>query len=308
LINDVSVGTGKWQGRLPIGPHQLEVREAGYHGVTQTIQSTREARTTTTVKLEVDDNHPRWGIKEVGVLWLEAFGGPAISRSFHSDAESYCGGGSCPSDPPGLGFLLGARIGYEFPPRVSVELAGGYLSLSKTQTRNIERPLPVGSVLRTASYEITDELHIAGGFAGIGASYRHPFGNTAELRSRLLIGALFPRSRDELSGTVSGGGNTVNVYADHSGTSVGSVDLFVMPELRLGFRFGHFDIGLGLGAAFFLINGPTFETGDVKVDSTNCGKDSALVDCVKGQDFAQQERAYRQFLVWLPTLSAGYAF
>ena len=153
-----------------------------------------------------------------------------------------------------------------------------------------------------------DDLRITGALAGAGLGYRYPFADIFELRAHLLVGAFFAWSRDALSGTASAGGPAVPVDVANSSKTVSSADLFVMPELHLGLRFGGFGVSLGLAAAIFALQGPHLETGDVSPTGTCEKTNPTAVECAGGKGFLQGERAYGPFVLFVPGVSAGYLF
>ncbi|MBI4705182.1 MAG: PEGA domain-containing protein [Deltaproteobacteria bacterium] len=310
-IDGVVVGAGRWQGRLPLGEHTIEASEEGYFADKRKLSVDPTAGGERTIRLRADEAHPRWGRRKAGKIWLDAFGGLALSGGFGSQAES-CARGRCGEGSAALGFAVGARAGYEFPLRISIEAAGGYLSLGKEMRRSFQGSFlagPEGAPLQVpTSYDLADEIRISGGFVAAGACYRQPLGRHLELRTHALVGALFAQARDAITGTAAAGGRTLPVAAQGSESGASSTDLFVMPELALGLRFGGFAASVGLAAAAFLLEGPSYQTGDVTVSTDQCAAYPTAIDCAPGADLVSAERAWGQFVVWLPSLSAGYAF
>jgi len=321
-INSTAVGRGQWSGRLPIGSHQLEAHETGYVSVSRTLQVGPHSASRVRLKLEVDSAHPRWGRTE-GTVWFDLFGGFAVSPSLASSAElscgcEDCGRGQCTDRGVALGGLVGLRGGYEFPFGLSVEFAGGYLSLATELSRDFAASFtPNGHQPVATSYSLTEKLHMHGPLVGGGVGYRYAFSELFEFRSHLLVGAFFPQTGDSVSGTASAGANTVDATVLGSGQYVGSVDLFVMPEAHLGLRFGAFTVSAGLSVGVFFLNGPEFpaleerpdEQRDVVVLGSCPGAaDPRHVSCAQGQDFLHGEIAYGLHVVFVPGVSAGYSF
>jgi hypothetical protein len=89
---------------------------------------------------------------------------------------------------------------------------------------------------------------------------------------------------------------------------VRAADLFVMPELALGLRFGGFELGAGLSVVLLALPGPSLDTGDLRVVGEGCGASPTAIDCAPGEAVVAGERAYGTMLVWVPSLSAGYRF
>ncbi|MBI4704481.1 MAG: PEGA domain-containing protein [Deltaproteobacteria bacterium] len=315
VVDGVAVGTGRWQGRLPTGRHSVEAHELGYFPEQRQVVSGPDGEPELALRLRADESHPRWGGDRPGSrrgkILLEVFGGVGLSHDLGSEAES-CGGGKCEGDPTALGFALGARAGYEPLPRLSIEAAGGYLSLSKELRRDFQSSFSARSeapptVVQT-SYHIADNMRLSGPFAAGGVGYRQPLGRHLELRSHLLVGALFAHARDSISGSAAAAGRTLPVAALGSEAGATSTDLLVMPEVEIGLHLGGFSAGAGLAVALFALDGPRYQTGDIIVLDDQCGSNPTSIDCAPGTSFAAAERAYGPFLMWIPRVSAGYAF
>src|SRR5262249_11099457 len=123
-IDGVSVGKGRWQGRLPVGPHSFAAREAGVVAAQVASAGGATRAADVTVRLRVDPKHPRWAASKTTTIWLEALGGPVLAPSLASDAEGFCGSDTCPDAPVALGAMGALRGGFEFPLGVSVEVSG----------------------------------------------------------------------------------------------------------------------------------------------------------------------------------------
>ncbi|MBI4704818.1 MAG: PEGA domain-containing protein [Deltaproteobacteria bacterium] len=315
LIGDVSVGTGRWQGRLPLGAYRIEAREEGYLALSRELRVDAETGGDLPLVLPVDERHPRWGVRAAGRLWAEAFGGLAVAPTLASGAEASCASAvfECSDDPAALGLLVGARAGYEFPFRLSVELAGGYLQASKTLGRSAQSSFQASSTSEQVvptSYDLSDELHLSGPLALLGLGYRVPFSRLLELRAHLLVGALYAFARDAVGGTAAAGGRSAPVDVVGAGATVESADLLVLPELSMGLRLGDVGLSAGIAAPIFALEGPRYEHGDVQVvgDTSGCHAAPTAIECARAQDLLRDERAYGPFVMILPSLAAGYAF
>jgi hypothetical protein len=309
-IDDVLVGHGRWQGRLPLGGHRLRAEEEGYFGAQRDITTGARDALEVTLRLRVDREHPRWGSTDTGRLWVEVLGGLAVASTLGSGAEASCQGERCTSNPAALGFLAGLRGGWEFPVRFSIELGAGALWLSKRVERRVEAPFYSASTatMVPATYALSDDVRLRGPFVGAGLGYRLPLGSLFELKASLMAGAYFAIARDDISGTASSSGRSVPIVAEGTGKDVQGADFFAMPELRLGLRFADLAIGAGLGVMLLALDGPSYETGDMRVVGSGCAPAVPGIDCAPGSNVAAHERAYGAALVWLPSLSAQYSF
>jgi hypothetical protein len=79
-IGGVTVGTGGWKGRLPLGAHELHAYEAGYHDHSHDVGIGRTSGGKVHIDLEVDEDHERWGVvdSEIGAAGALTFIGYGI--------------------------------------------------------------------------------------------------------------------------------------------------------------------------------------------------------------------------------------
>lgn len=306
-LGEVTLGGGRFRGRLPIGRHRLVATETGYFTLEQYVDIRPDGPTELPVVLRVDASHPRWGSKRppIGSLWLEALGGVAVGPGLDSDAEASCEGGfRCDGRPPAWGPLVGARLGYEHPSRFSVALMGGYMRLTQGLSRSFDTRYGAGV---DATYELDDQLTFPAPIVALGAGYRLPLTGPLDLGARIFVGAAFPRSSDTIQGTIQAKGRSVPLHAAEAAGPTTVADLVIAPELSLGLRIGDLRAGLGLGLYTFLLDGPPTGNGDLfPSEPGRCSNESA--ECAPGSDAVSGESAHGQVVTFAPTLSLGYAF
>jgi hypothetical protein len=311
-IDDVTVGKGRWQGRLPLGAHKLEAREEGYFDKATSLSIRSDMEGAVEIRLQVDEAHPRWSTGEAGRGWIEAVGAFGFAPSLGSGAEASCDAASfeCTSNPMALGFLVGARGGYEFPIGLSIELEAGYLSLSKTLSRRYHTFVDPTSRQDPLRYELQDEQRVHGPFALVGVSYRQPLGEVAELRAHLLAGPVFTFARDRIGGTATAGGQTLPAAIQASGETQTTADLALVPELHLGLRLGGFGVSAGVAAAVLVMPGPKLLNTNLRApgDNSPCATTPAQPACARASDALADEPAYGTMVMLLPGIAAGYAF
>jgi hypothetical protein len=301
FIDGVFVGHGRWHGRLPNGAHELEARELGY--VARRAQLLGERGGRSSLRLVVDAEHPRWATRSPGTLWVAALGGFVIAPSLNGGAESSCDRHDCDRSAA-LGWLAGARVGYELPSRLSFEATFGYLSLGTTLTRTISEsyaPPPVDT-----EYRLEDELSVRAPFAVGGASYRFLLSDTWSVRAGAAVGAALSLARDRVSGTASGGGVERSVSAERSGRTTRSLSLLVLPEAELVLALGKLALGFGIAVPVMLLGGGDLETGDLIVDGACNG--APTIECAPGEAAIAAERGHGPFVAVAPLLSLRYAF
>jgi hypothetical protein len=258
-LDDVVVGKGRWQGRLPVGRHQLLAREEGYLDESRTVDvTTATTGADVALQLRVDQSHPRWATgDDAGAFWAELFGGLVMAPSFASGGEQGCdAAATCPDDPLALGFLAGARGGYELPFGLSIELAAGYLRATKSMRR--EETIAQSGFPDGLGYGLDHDMTVSSGFAGAGVGYRLPFAEVLELRAHLVLGALFGTWRDTVSGAVAAGGATDPLLVEPPTVEKFAGTLLLLPELGLGARFGGVGVALGFAAGIVPLEGPSY--------------------------------------------------
>ncbi|MEO7331353.1 MAG: PEGA domain-containing protein, partial [Minicystis sp.] len=137
-LDGVSLGRGSWEGRLPLGTHRLSAIESGYRPGEASLDLREGVTAPVRVKLglTVDPSHPRWPRPSIGHLSLGAFGGYAFGGSLGSRAEQDCPHHCSGKDPSVSGLLAGLRGAYNFNFGLSLELSGGYQSLSTSLSRS----------------------------------------------------------------------------------------------------------------------------------------------------------------------------
>jgi hypothetical protein len=262
--------------------------------------------------LRIDPSHPRWAIpgRVPGIFRVDLFGGVALAPSFGSDAEIACSRGHCSREPLATGGLAGVRATYIWPSGVFVEGGTGYLSIQRGITRTIDDSFTIRASATTVpfTYTVSDAMRLAGPFLAVGAGYTRPLARRLRIAGALDLGAAILTARDALRGSASDGARTLDLAIDQSGAPTRSVAMFLEPEVRLTVDLGPLDVGIGLGAAFFPLDGPRYPTGEAQVTGASCQDHPGTVDCAPGKGVVAVERAYSGFVVLLPTLIVGRAF
>lgn len=305
-IGDVDVGTGSWTGRLPIGSIRVSATDEGYLAMKEQLTITADGPRQRELVLPIDDAHPRWRHTE-RYVWVELFGGPGIAPTVSSDAEASCEQPrfACSDTSLGLGFVVGARGGFEFPFRLSIEVAGGYARLGQSLSRTLAG-MHEGQAI---TFSLDDEITIGGALAAAGLGYRLPVAEPFELSAHVLVGAFIATHQHRIDASVSNGATTIPAVVDQSGTRSTSPNLFVMPELRAGLRFGNVSIAATFGATVFALDGPDSEHGALGVDESTCPRDDpGSLNCIVRRGDVAKEKPSGTFVTFVPGLSVGYAF
>jgi PEGA domain len=301
-LGKVDLGPGTWRGNLPRKKFTVQAVAEGYHP--GTVQVDGRTGGDVPIRLQVDENHPRWRTGESAKLRLEALGGFGFSSSLGSDAEADCPDG-CARDGMPMGFAGGIRGAYVLPMGLQVEVGGGYMQMSAKLDQTVD------VVGQSYVYEISHDMLLSGPYAGAGIRYGIDVGAQFRTTGGVTLGAWFAKSRDAASGRIVRGTETVDAVIQDAGASTRAVDFFVMPELGMEKAFGSFHVGLGLGLGIFLLDGPTLpngETGPVMpAGAPSCADAPNALYCVSGSnEIAGDSKGYSRFLVWMPRVNVGW--
>lgn len=233
MVDGTDLGAHAWEGRLPVGLHQISAAEPGYAAEARPLMVSPsrgdevEAHLLR-LTLALDPSHPRWNRRAEspaflkGSAFIAAFGGYAGSASLHGVSALGCPP-ACRATPAAHGFLAGMRSGYRLRIGLAPELTGGYMAFGEAG----------GSVLR-------------GVFVAAGVSYR--------IEPTPSIGLILRTTAGVLSAET---GNDRGV--------VPAQPFFVMPEIGADAAFWGLRVGLGLGLGFFPSDGPPSARGDAEV-------------------------------------------
>ncbi len=280
-IDGVTVGTGIWQGQLTSGSHQVEIYAPGHVPYRKRINIKSGQREIVRVALERDLSNPMWAVGFRPHLFVEVDGGLALAGGFGTSADSSCSGkltladgtdvDACSKQSAPLGFMAGARAGYQLTSGLAVEAFVGYLAMSEEMTRAIvaDGETRTTGKLSFSSAEAHDSTSISGPLAAFSASYQ--FFDKTPLLVRLWGGVMRARVAHELSGTLWGqvpdpGNDPVDVSQTLTiREPKQNVWMpLVGPEVRFGYRFSkRFVLDLGVAGLLFLGPGGARRGGNV---------------------------------------------
>jgi hypothetical protein len=304
-VAGVTLGPGSWRGQLPVGGYSITASEAGYRTQRQRVElPAAGSPIELTLRMPVDPDHPRWP-RAAGHFWAELHGGLAAGTSLGSDVGAGCPD-ECDAEGAVLGLVAGVRGGYRLPFGGSIELGGGYMrfrqSIDRTETDTF------GDQSTPIAYELSDEVGVHGPYASVGLGYRRNVTDRVHLGGRAAFGLLVASSSDPLTGTAFAGGSSARVFVERGDESVTSVAPFIAPELYAGVAVGPFEIGLSLGAAAFLADGPVLDRGRFGAQTDDGVTDPSSALASPESDVLEREQAYSQFVLFVPQLSFGGSF
>jgi hypothetical protein len=335
-VDGVQIGNGVWEGRLPSGVHKLEIAADGFVAYRKDVRLNKGKREIVKVVLERDLSNPMWSAGFVPHLYVEAFAGGAIAMSFSGGADEACSAGDCSDSSLPLGFIAGARGGYQLTKGLGVELGLGYLSMSESMTRSVSatgetNAAGEATVFTSTNYE--DKTTFSGPFAAISAAYH--FLDDTPLTFRVAAGAARVKATFKNGGTfnaiLTNPCNTADPNCDPSETEAISQDVqiperdasiwvpFVAPEVRFGYRFSK-KFMLDIGAAvFFMLPPETPRTGDNALSLSEGQRRTALDDVPDafenppsnarpGLVSFPKENGFGTFFAIMPTIAGRFDF
>jgi len=328
-IDGVQIGNGVWEGRLPSGPHTVEVAAEGFIPFRKEVRLIKGEHEDVKVRLERDLSNPMWSAGFVPHLYIELFGGPAIATTFGGGADEACSAGDCDAGLP-FGFLAGLRGGYQLTRGLGVGIALGYVRMKESMTRTVDitgepDPNTMENVIFTSD-DYQDETTFGGPFAAVSAAYT--FLEETPLTFRFSAGAARVQATFKNGGTFTGTITNPD-DADESATITQEVRIperdasiwvpFIAPEARFGYRLGKkFTIDLGV-AFFVMLPGETPRTGDNELSLSEGQRRASLRDVPDafqtGNTTARpgivafpEENGFSTFFAVVPTLGARLAF
>jgi hypothetical protein len=170
FVDSVQIGNGVWEGRLQSGQHQLEIAAEGFNPYRKTVTLNKGKKETLKIALERDLSNPMWQAGFAPHLFAEAFAGGAWAPAgFGGGMDKACSDGDCSERGLALGFVGGARVGYQFLRGFSGELAVGFLYLGGKATRTVSADGEHDVTYTSDDYQ--DETRLAGPFVELSASY-----------------------------------------------------------------------------------------------------------------------------------------
>jgi hypothetical protein len=275
FVDGVQIGNGVWEGRLQSGPHQIELAGDGFIAYRKTTTLTKGKKETLKIALERDLSNPMWQAGFVPHLYLEAFGGAMLAPlGLGGDSDKTCDEGECQRSLP-LGFMAGARGGYQFLRGFSGELAVGFMYLGEEMKRDATASAEHDAVLTSNDYR--DRARLAGPFVELSAAYTML--DKTPLTFRLGGGVARTKATFENSGTFSGEiphdcdnapddcdpSETVPISKDISIAERSSflITPFAAPEVRIGYRISK-KVLVDFGVALFVMLPPQTERQPVQ--------------------------------------------
>jgi hypothetical protein len=289
-VDDVALGRGTWEGRLPKGKHHVTIQADGFLGAKRDLSLPAGEPTILRVSLERDERDERWSIP--GKITLEVGGTFNVFPGYFGGTTDVCDD-SC-SNGVGLGGTALLHVGYEFGIGVGLGLTGGYFSATQSTDSRHSFVQPVGLPARQG--RIDDQVSVTGGMVGAHASYH--FGAKVPVLLRLGAGALIGQVRDERSGRFSLD-DGFNYQAGPVIQTPFATFVYVDPEVRVAYKLTEkLEISAGLSTIVLIAVGRTKWDPKKEVD--------AAVDGIGA--FAGEDLTGPAWFVVAPGIAARYAF
>lgn len=302
-IDGVSVGNGIWEGRLTSGRHRVEVAAEGFIPYRHDVTLKAGRRELQRISLDRDLSNPMWQVGFVPHIYVEVIGGAAWAPSFGGDADNSCSKEpGCDRQPP-LGFLAGARGGYEITKGLGLELFLGAFYMKEKTTR---KTTWTGEYGQWTSDAAEDTTQIFGPAAAVSASYR--FFDRTPLTFRIWAGIARVRATFTNGGQYTGpdkNGQQVSMYLQVPEESPRLWMPFGGPEVRIGYRFSKHFSG-DLGASLLLMFPP--ETPRTGTGTGFGGAGQRWIAPGKNVGLLQlpDEKGFGTIFAIIPTLAGRY--
>jgi hypothetical protein len=271
-IDGVTVGRGRYQGRLPCGARRVEVADDGFVATRESV--TLEARSphTLSVTLERDPSSKLWAGATGAGLFAGLDVGPIVGLGLNGQAERACGDGC--SAQPLIGLAATARVGYRFLSGFGAGLGIGVVraksSVGDTSVR-VRDDSTSGRPLLDATSDVDSAL--LGVLGTVEASYRKgdqwPW--LARLGLGVFVGEVDQRRAGALAGDEAFGAVRAQIPARYA---------LAAPELRIGPKLGDsWHLSFGVRALFMVaLEQPRFpETTRARTPSRFVSFDEAPV-------------------------------
>ena len=259
-IDALAVGQGRWEGRLRVGAHRIEIAAPGFLTAVREVSLDAASRAVVGITLARDPSSPFWRKPPPPKRFLiEVSGAATIFPSFGGDIAGGCAG-ACRASP-GLGGYGALRGGYELASGFGFGLAAGYLFAAQAVAGRDASIQPVG-LPGKAQGTLDDTLAIRRGVF-VGPWLGFSIGERFPVHARVAVGPLFAWVNDTRSGTFTPlrPGPTYPVGP----LSVSSFTPFVQvaPDVRFGYRLTpHFELNVGAEALILVaLSQPSWDAG-----------------------------------------------
>lgn len=328
-IDGAAIGSDSWEGRLPVGSHEIVARLGGYHAARSVVDvDPAGAPVDRTLALALDPDDPRW--PRLARFEAGMFGGVALTGSAGGEAARVANASL-------YGPLVGARVGFRFPIGLAAEVSAAYASLDAKFTRHqdtlwsdhaatcVDKKRKRGCVRDAeADWTLRDDVWERGGLFAATASYRHELGPIS-LVARAGGGITVLHSSDPVDGTVRTcpAANMQTSGCSVTGQSTArrrpfhvSDDTQVLTshpffaEAELGVEVPYRDLALGAVLAVYGIatEGPSYTHAQAGVTNNCSGLAAFASGCLGNSALLANERAYGVFSVWVPEVTVRYRF
>ncbi len=319
-IDGVSVGNGIWEGRLTSGRHRIEIAADGFIPYRHDVTVRAGQRELQRVSLDRDLSNPMWQAGFVPHIYVEVVGGAAWAPSFGGGADSLCSqqGGTCDRSRP-LGFLAGARGGYEITKGLGLEVFLGALYMKEKMTRVVHLTSEFTSQHGPwTSDAAQDTTQLLGPAAAVSASYR--FFDKTPLTLRVWAGVTRVRAIFGNSGYYTGPDSTGQSISTDVSVPEESPHVWMPfggPEVRIGYRFSK-HVSVDLGASLLVMLAPdTPRTGSAPIGShsQSPGQRASLPNLTRngkavtvGELYLPSENGFGTFFTVMPTAAGRFDF
>jgi hypothetical protein len=305
LLDDETLGRGRWTGRVPLGSYLIRATEFGY--------LTREAPIVVAaggesqslrLQLSRDSGSSRWP-KHSSLLYTVGVGGALFyAPTLKGGKEALCPT-SCQGSRAATGGRFEATFELMHELGVGAELGVGYVFARQAFTRAASDR--GGSF--AVSYQLREQLALGGGHVRAAAVTEVTLFKHFMLRSALGLGVVAAAYETRTVGTAATSSGGRADVAGAGNARVSELLLLVTSGVRLERGFGPWRLSLGVDAWFAPKTGPSFAGAELQaVASCPRQPPSAAAACVPSSGLIGQERVHGLFATLLPEATVRYRF
>ncbi|MEJ7728418.1 MAG: PEGA domain-containing protein [Polyangiaceae bacterium] len=263
-LDGVPLGRGVWDGKLPSGPHQVEVAEEGFLPSSRSLTLAAGEHRVVEVALGRDPASPLWRDRYPPRVVVDLDAALLLTPSFGGDVAGGCGAGCSRSIGAGASATLHA--GYQFPLGLGLGVHAGWMVAAQSTTDRAESLRPIGLPAHVG--RANDALRLTGPLIGADA-WMH-LGRRFPVLARLGAGLAWLSLRDGRTGTFTAPARELpdgSTRPETSYTLGGGLDprpaalveehgtawAAVSPELRAGYRIGdRVELSFGVRTTFLI--------------------------------------------------------
>jgi hypothetical protein len=239
-LDGVTLGHGLWEGRLPHGPHRIEVAAEGFLPAKSDVTLASDERRIISVVLERDPNSPLW-LDPSPPMWVaEIDAALLVTPEVGGHVSNACRGDNLCSRSLPIGEIAMLRAGYQFRSGFTVE---GDVGLLRYGLSTKGRHSDFDTVSTPLTGRLDDSVVIQE--VALGASVAQHSQGTWPWTVRFGAGVLLGKATDDIAIAAASPAGPLPATATH--ISGRAAHFWVGPDARFAYRVSrHFEVSAGV--------------------------------------------------------------